>query len=110
MKSRLFGIRLTKVKAMKIEVAKTAGFCFGVSRAVKMVEDKLDEGKKVCTFGPIIHNPVVIEGFKNRGVHITEISDDRFREIFSKSAVKRTKAEGLRRNASIIDANINKKI
>lgn len=41
---------------------------------------------------------------------ITEISDDRFREIFSKSAVKRTKAEGLRRNASIIDANINKKI
>ena len=39
---------------MHITVAKTAGFCFGVDRAVKMVEALLDAGKKVCTLGPRI--------------------------------------------------------
>ncbi len=53
---------------MQIEVAKTAGFCFGVNRAVKMLERLVDEGKKVCTLGPIIHNPVVIEELSEKGV------------------------------------------
>jgi len=41
---------------VKIEVAKSAGFCFGVNRAINMVNDLLDRGCKVCTLGPIIHN------------------------------------------------------
>ena len=45
----------------RIEVAKTAGFCFGVNRAVEMTYKLVDGGKKVATFGPLIHNPVVIE-------------------------------------------------
>ena len=46
---------------MKITLAKTAGFCFGVDRAVKMVYDLLESGEKVCTLGPIIHNPQLVE-------------------------------------------------
>ena len=57
---------------LKITLAKTAGFCFGVDRAVNMVYELLEQGKKVCTLGPIIHNPQVIEDFKNRGVDIVE--------------------------------------
>ena len=47
-----------------ITLAKTAGFCFGVDRAIKLIEKLLSEGKKVATLGPIIHNPQVIEDFK----------------------------------------------
>ncbi len=56
----------------KIEVAKTAGFCFGVDRAVGTLYNLVESGKKVCTFGPIIHNPSVINDLEKRGVHIIE--------------------------------------
>ena len=42
---------------MEIRLAKTAGFCFGVDRAVKLTYGLLDEGRKVATLGPLIHNP-----------------------------------------------------
>ena len=58
---------------MQIVTAKTAGFCFGVNRAVDMIYKMLSEGRKVCTLGPIIHNPQVIEDLQSRGVKI--ISD-----------------------------------
>ena len=41
---------------MEIIRAKTAGFCFGVDRAVKLTYDLLAEGRKVATLGPLIHN------------------------------------------------------
>ena len=44
---------------MRVEVAQTAGFCFGVDRAVSTVYRLLEEGKKAATLGPIIHNPQV---------------------------------------------------
>ncbi len=53
---------------MEIKLAKTAGFCFGVNRAVKMVYSLLDEGKKVATLGPIIHNTEMVNELKSRGV------------------------------------------
>ena len=46
---------------MSIEVAKTAGFCFGVNRAVQMVYDLIEAGESICTLGPIIHNPQLVE-------------------------------------------------
>ena len=55
---------------MEILVAQSAGFCFGVSRAVKLVESLLDDGKRVCTLGPIIHNPQTLAAFAARGVKI----------------------------------------
>ena len=55
---------------MSITVAQSAGLCFGVSRAIRMVEELLDEGKQVCTLGPIIHNPQKVAEFEQRGVRI----------------------------------------
>ena len=61
---------------MKITLAKTAGFCFGVDRAVKTLEDLVNNGEKVCTLGPIIHNPQVVNYFKEKGVDIiSDITD-----------------------------------
>lgn len=57
---------------MKIELAKTAGFCFGVDRAVKMLYNLVESGEKVCTLGPIIHNPQVIENLESKGVYIID--------------------------------------
>ena len=50
-----------------IRLAKTAGFCFGVDRAVKLCEELLDSGRKVATLGPIIHNDDVVSGLASRG-------------------------------------------
>ena len=55
---------------MKITLAKTAGFCFGVNRAVQIVYDLVDGGEKVCTLGPIIHNSQMVEELKSRGVRV----------------------------------------
>ncbi len=57
---------------VQIELARTAGFCFGVDRAVKMTEALLDEGRAVATLGPLIHNPRVIERLAGRGVVVAE--------------------------------------
>lgn len=61
---------------MKITLAKTAGFCFGVNRAVNMVYDLLENGKKVCTLGPIIHNPQMVSELESRGVRIVDTPGD----------------------------------
>ena len=61
---------------MKITLAKTAGFCFGVNRAVNTVYDMLENGAKVCTLGPIIHNPQLVEQLAERGVRIVESPDE----------------------------------
>ncbi len=55
---------------MKITKAETAGFCFGVNRAVNMVYELLESGKKVCTLGPIIHNPQLVDELALKGVRI----------------------------------------
>ena len=55
---------------MKITLAKTAGFCFGVNRAVDMVEKLADLGEKVCTLGPIIPNTQLVEELGKKGVRI----------------------------------------
>lgn len=56
----------------RIIVAKTAGFCFGVDRAVKLTYSLVEQGKKVCTLGPIIHNPQVIADLQAKGVTIID--------------------------------------
>ena len=61
---------------MKVEVAKTAGFCFGVDRAVNTVYHLLEEGKQAATLGPIIHNPQVIADLESRGVRIVETPEE----------------------------------
>lgn len=57
---------------MSVTVAKSAGFCFGVSRAVELVEQAAAEGKRTVTLGPIIHNRHVVRRFQEMGVHVIE--------------------------------------
>ncbi len=57
---------------MEIKLAKTAGFCFGVDRAVNLVYSLIDKGEKVCTLGPIIHNRQLVEDLDRRGVKTIE--------------------------------------
>ncbi|MBR3968721.1 MAG: bifunctional 4-hydroxy-3-methylbut-2-enyl diphosphate reductase/30S ribosomal protein S1 [Clostridia bacterium] len=57
---------------MNITLAKTAGFCFGVNRAVQMVYDLVSSGEKVCTLGPIIHNSQMVDELKSKGVRVVE--------------------------------------
>lgn len=60
---------------MKVIVAKNAGFCFGVRRAVKAVYEQLGRGSRVYTYGPIIHNPQVVEELASKGVVIVDDLD-----------------------------------
>lgn len=61
----------------KIKVAESAGFCFGVDRAVKLVYGELENGNKsVATLGPIIHNADVVNDLTNKGVRIADSVDD----------------------------------
>ena len=57
---------------MSVTVAKSAGFCFGVNRAVELVEQAAREGKQVCTLGPIIHNRHAVAHFEQMGVGVIE--------------------------------------
>ena len=57
---------------MSVTVAKSAGFCFGVNRAVELVEQAVGEGKKVFTLGPIIHNRHAVAHFEEMGVQVLE--------------------------------------
>ena len=57
---------------MKITVAKSAGFCFGVSRAVELVEQAAKEGGRVVTLGPIIHNRHAVNHFAQMGVGVID--------------------------------------
>ncbi|MCH5273259.1 MAG: bifunctional 4-hydroxy-3-methylbut-2-enyl diphosphate reductase/30S ribosomal protein S1 [Lachnospiraceae bacterium] len=61
---------------MEVKVAKTAGFCFGAKRAVDTVKEQLRQGKKVYTYGPIIHNEEVVGGFEKKGVRILYPEDE----------------------------------
>lgn len=53
---------------MEIILAKTAGFCFGVDRAVRMTEQLAAGGHKVATLGPLIHNPQCVAALEAQGV------------------------------------------
>ena len=55
---------------MSITIAKNAGFCFGVSRAVELVEEAAKSGKTVSTLGPIIHNRHQVGRFEEMGVSV----------------------------------------
>lgn len=55
---------------MEVLVAKTSGFCFGVDRSIKIANELLNSGRKICTLGKIIHNPLVVNELSNKGAKI----------------------------------------
>ena len=60
----------------EIRVAKSAGFCFGVSRSVDMAEKLLAEQGSACSLGPIIHNEDVVSELSRRGLRVVEDFDE----------------------------------
>lgn len=60
----------------RVKVAKSAGFCFGVDRAVKMVYGELEKNTKVATLGPIIHNQDVVNDMQAKGARIINSVDE----------------------------------
>ena len=77
---------------MEIRVAKTAGFCFGVERAVARVESLLQQGKTpLYTYGPIIHNETVVEELEAKGVRI--LADEAALEALERDPQVLTMAE-----------------
>ncbi len=56
---------------MEVIVAKSAGFCFGVERAVNKVYQQIEKGQKpIYTYGPIIHNEEVVKDLRDKGVKV----------------------------------------
>lgn len=60
----------------EITLAKTAGFCFGVNRAVDIVWKIVNNNEKVCTLGPIIHNAQMVGELTEKGVRIVNSPDE----------------------------------
>ncbi len=62
---------------MSVEIIKNAGFCFGVSRAIKLLYEQIDRhNKNIYTLGEIIHNPDIINEIKALGVKIVQRAED----------------------------------
>ena len=63
---------------MEIKLAKTAGFCMGVRRAVDIVLEiaRHENGRRIYTYGPLIHNPQTIELLKSRGINPVDSVDE----------------------------------
>lgn len=69
---------------MEVKLAKTAGFCFGVKRAVETVYEQVKEcqDEKIYTYGPIIHNEEVVNDLRNKGVEVIR-TEEELRELTS---------------------------
>lgn len=72
---------------MRIRLSKYCGFCFGVKRALRMIEKTLDEkNEPVYSLGPFIHNPQVVKQFLQKGLKITSS----LKNIKAKTLIVRT--------------------
>ena len=78
----LYKVKKCKIKSkkegrrMEVTVAKSAGFCFGVKRAVDMVYEEAKKNTKVYTLGPIIHNEQVVQDLESKGVQVLHSIDE----------------------------------
>ena len=86
---------------MSIKKAESAGFCFGVSRAIDIVDEYLNQNIRVCTLGPIIHNMEMVRELNERGCraveNINEVNEDETLVIRS-HGVPRSVIDELERN------------
>ena len=93
---------------MSIRVAESAGFCFGVNRAVELVERVAQNDKRVCTLGPIIHNRHAVAHFEQMGVRVIDSpAEATMRDtviIRSHGVTKAVQEELERSGAEVVDA------
>jgi len=61
---------------MRVEVAKHAGICYGVERALRLAEEASESGSDVHTLGPLIHNPQAVAALRDKGVEVAKSLDD----------------------------------
>ncbi len=61
---------------MEIRLAESAGFCFGVKRAIDKVYEQIESGKTIYTYGPIIHNEQVVKDLTEKGVRVIETKEE----------------------------------
>lgn len=88
-------------------LAKSAGFCFGVKRAIDIANEELEKSKKIISIGPIIHNEVVINDLEKRGLNtfLGDISEIKNEKVLIRShGIEKEKFEILSKNQNeIID-------
>jgi 4-hydroxy-3-methylbut-2-enyl diphosphate reductase len=95
---------------MEVTVAKSAGFCFGVKRAMDMVYQEIEKGGRVYTLGPLIHNEQVVEELEKKGVvvikDLVELADkDKGTVIIRSHGVSKAVIQQLENyNMNIVDA------
>lgn len=92
----------------RINIAGTAGFCFGVSRSIKIAEKEIQSGK-CFSLGPIIHNENVVSELKDKGLIPCDADSDLITEnskvLIRSHGVSRATIERLKRlNVNIVDA------
>ena len=61
---------------MKVIVAQQAGVCYGVRRALELVNSELEKGRKLATLGPLIHNPQVVQRLEEKGARVIHSIDE----------------------------------
>ena len=92
----------------KVKLAKTAGFCFGVSRALEIAEQAAQTYPKVVTYGPLIHNPDVVSRLASEGVQavddFTQIGQNSVVVLRSHGVSKAVMRELEGKNCTVLDA------
>lgn len=92
----------------RVTVAKTAGFCFGVDRAVKLAYETAKDGGRVFTLGPIIHNPDVVSDLDKCGVKVINDASEALAGdtviIRSHGVAENVYSELETRGATVVDA------
>jgi len=105
-KEQLFSKRLMKNKCV-IHVARTAGFCFGVRRAIRMAEELAETGGKIHMLGDLVHNQDVIARLEKAGItKIARLGNGRGKILLIRAhgAGKRLMIQARRRGYKIVDA------
>ncbi len=73
----------------EVKLAKSAGFCFGVKRAVDMVYEEAEKGGSIYTYGPIIHNEEVVCDLEKKGVRVIN-NEDEIDDIYNGTVIIRS--------------------
>lgn len=78
-------------KHLKIAIEETSGFCFGVVNAIKMVEQKLENGQEIYCLGQIVHNEAEVQRLHSKGMKTIQKSD--FQKIENQTVLFRAHGE-----------------
>ena len=93
---------------MDVILAKKAGFCFGVQKAIDMVYDEAKESDKtIYTYGPIIHNEEVVADLESKGVKAIDFDEEQLNELSDCTVVIRSHGVGKNIYDSLEERNVN---